>query len=475
MENEGRTLPLQRPSNTAAMTGAGKLQLPASCDPPGPQNPPEQLVWVIFGATGHVGRSIAKAALSHHDLVTTVGQSREDILTSTQSSFRAYPDHYLPLSCDIRIRSTVEDVIQQSIAHWGRIDIIANCTGYGVIGACEDQDDYDIRNQFETNFFGTINILGASLPYFRTRQPSQRQTSTSVKHEPSSESSTRSPEDEPRHSSALGGRYLIFSSTCGALGVPGLGPYSATKHAVEGLIESMLYETHAFNIKATLVEPGHLRPDDDDDDEHKIAASTPPADSPEEESRRKSRNRTDPSRLASTHFQYKPPHPKSPYKTPTSPATHPLRVLAWLSRTPTPSPSTSSSTKPPNQPLTSTARCAEVVWQLGHCAYPPLRLLLGAFAVESMRDRLRCVIEEIEEWRWLGFDGDGEDVEEESREAVIKGGGEDGDGEEEGAEDMGEEGPGDGEGNGMEDDEAAGEGGDKDEGRVGPVSSGNNK
>ncbi|KAI4107816.1 MAG: hypothetical protein LQ339_002426 [Xanthoria mediterranea] len=457
------------------MTGAGKLQLPASCDPPGPQNPPEQLVWVIFGATDHIGRSIAKTALSHHDLVTTVGQSREDILTSIQSSFKAYPDRYLPLFCDIRIRSTVEDVIQQSIAHWGRIDIIANCTGYGVIGACEDQDDYDIRNQFETNFFGTINILGASLPYFRTRPPSQRQTPTSVKHEPSSESSTRSPEDEPRHSSAPGGRYLIFSSTCGALGVPGLGPYSATKHAVEGLIESMLYETHAFNIKATLVESGHLWPDDGDNDEHNVAASTPPAESPEEEeeeeSRRKSHHGTDPSRLASTHFQYKPPHPKSPYNTPTSPATHPLRVLAWLSRTPTPS-STSSSTKPPNQPLTSTARCAEVIWQLGHCAYPPLRLLLGAFAVESMRDRLRCVIEEIEEWRWLGFDDDGEEVEEESRDAVIKGGGEDGDGDEEGAEEMGEEAPS--EGDGMEDEDAAGEGGDKDEGMVGPASSSNN-
>ncbi|KAI4267548.1 MAG: hypothetical protein L6R38_008215, partial [Xanthoria sp. 2 TBL-2021] len=252
------------------MTGAGKLQLPASCDPPGPQNPPEQLVWVIFGATDHIGRSIAKAALSHRDLVTTVGQSRGDTLPSIQSPFRAYTDRYLPLLCDIRIRSTVEDVIQRSIAHWGRIDIIANCTGYGVIGACEDQDDYDIRNQFETNFFGTINILSASLPYFRTRQRHQHQTSTSIKHEPGSERSTRSPEDEQQQS-LLGGRYLIFSSTCGALGVPGLGPYSATKHAVEGLIESMLYETHAFNIKATLVEPGHLQPDDDEDN---IDAST---------------------------------------------------------------------------------------------------------------------------------------------------------------------------------------------------------
>ena len=102
----------------------------------------------------------------------------------------------------------------------------------GVIGACEDQDDFDLRNQFNTNFLGTLHILHLSLPHFRAQNH---------------------------------GRYLIFSSTAGALGVPGLGPYCATKYAVEGLIESMLYEIDVFNIKATLVEPGHVRLDEPDD------------------------------------------------------------------------------------------------------------------------------------------------------------------------------------------------------------------
>ncbi|KAL8767695.1 MAG: hypothetical protein Q9209_005875 [Squamulea sp. 1 TL-2023] len=409
MEDEGRALPSR---GSSAMTNAGKLQLPASCDPPGPQNSPEQLVWVIFGATGHIGRSVAKAALAHNDLVTGVGRSHEDTLPSVQGTFRAYPDCYLPLLCDVRVRSTVEDAIQQSITHWGRIDIIANCTGYGVIGACEDQDDYDIRNQFETNFFGTVNILHASLPYFRTRQRYQQTpSSTSIKHEPSEERSIPSTDDEQQ---PLGGRYLIFSSTFGALGIPGLGPYSATKHAVEGLIESMLYETHAFNIRATLVEPGHLRHDDVED-----ASTSAKNQRPESGGHGSS---------PSTHFLLKPPLPNSPYNTPTSPASHPLRVLQWLSQP--------SESNPGNQPhpCTSTVRCAELVWQLGHCTYPPLRLLLGAFAVESVRDRLRCVIEEIEEWRWLGF-GSGEEEEEEDAE---------GDGRE-GSREVKEEGEGDGE------------------------------
>ena len=100
-----------------------------------------------------------------------------------------------------------------------------------MIGACEDQDEHELRSQFETNFHGTLNIIQLSLPYFRKENY---------------------------------GRYLIFSSTSGALGVPGLGPYCATKYAVEGLIESMLYEIDVFNIKATLVEPGHMRLDEPD-------------------------------------------------------------------------------------------------------------------------------------------------------------------------------------------------------------------
>ena len=221
------------------------------------------------------------------------------------------------------------------------MDIVANCSGYGVIGACEDQDEYEIRNQFETNFWGVLNIIQLSLPYFRERRDA----------------------DGERE----GGRYLIFSSTSGALGVPGLGPYCATKYAVEGLIESMLYETDAFGIRATLVEPGHVRRDD------------PPSPT----------SRANPLPTYG-HFLIK--SASTPYSNPTAPAGHAKRMVQWLGD---------------KQP-TSAVKAAELVWQLGHCSYPPLRLLLGSFAVESVRDRLRCVTEEIEDWKWLCFKGEGD-------------------------------------------------------------------
>ena len=315
----------------------------------------------VFGATGHIGRSIVKSALSHNDLVTAVGWTSEDTVASMSSLYPHPPNSssppslssssspassnnrvpYLPLLCDVRVRETVDAVFKTALAHWGKMDIVANCSGYGVIGACEDQDEYEIRNQFETNFWGVLNIIQLSLPYFRERRDA----------------------DGERE----GGRYLIFSSTSGALGVPGLGPYCATKYAVEGLIESMLYETDAFGIRATLVEPGHVRRDD------------PPS----------ATSRANPLPTYG-HFLIKPA--SVPYSSPTAPAGHAKRMVQWLGD---------------KQP-TSAVKAAELVWQLGHCSYPPLRLLLGSFAVESVRDRLRCVTEEIEDWKWLCFKGEGD-------------------------------------------------------------------
>ncbi len=326
-------------------TSRMKLQLPASCDPPQPGAPVKQLVWIVsysaslllnlppaehqandaqvFGGTGHMGRSLVKSVLSHGDLVTTVGRVIE---TAPGAIATLNSDVCLGQLCDVRDDASVARVIERTLERFGRIDCIVNCSGYGVIGACEDQDEHELRNQFETNFMGTLHIVQASLPYFRQQN---------------------------------GGRYLIFSSTSGALGVPGLGPYCATKYAVEGLIEAMLYEVDSYNIKATLVEPGLVRRDEPDSATNPLPTWG--------------------------HFLIKPA--SEAYSHATSPALHAKRMVQWLGD---------------RQP-TSAVKCAELVWQLGHCSYPPLRLLLGSYAIESIRDRLRSVTEELEDWKHLNY------------------------------------------------------------------------
>lgn len=292
-----------------------------------------------------MGRSLVKCAISRGDLVTAVGKTFETAPQEMRDA--AQGDNYSGTLCDVRAAESVAGVVDSALMRFGRIDVIANCSGYGVIGACEDQDEHEIRNQFETNYMGTLNIIQASLPYFRRQN---------------------------------GGRYLIFSSTSGALGVPGLGPYCATKYAVEGLIEAMLYETDSFNVKATLVEPGLVRRDEPDSLVNPLPTWG--------------------------HFLIKPA--TEPYAQVTSPALHAKRMVQWLGD---------------RQP-TSAIKCAELVWQLAHCSYPPLRLLLGSYAIESIRDRLRSVTEELEDWKRLNFpsppDQVGEDFEFRNRREVTE-------------------------------------------------------
>ena len=308
-----------------------------------------------------MGRSLVRAALIHNDRVCAIGQSHSTDTTESMRSLHLSADstisteepqlkqqNYLPVLCDVRVRSTVSSALQTALIHFGSLDIIANCSGHGIIGACEDQSEADIRNQFETNFMGTLNIIQLSLPHFRDQQA---------------------------------GRYIIFSSTSGALGVPGLGPYCATKYAVEGLIESMLYEVDGFGIKATLVVGGHMRRDEIPIESEKPADGSmrPQHIKPEDGAQ------PDTHLKPFQHFHIKPA--SAPYASSTSPAGHFKRMLQWIGD---------------NQP-TSATRSAELVWQLGHCSFPPLRLLLGSYAVESIRDRLRSIIEEIEDWKHLGF------------------------------------------------------------------------
>ncbi|KAI7053770.1 NAD(P)-binding protein [Hortaea werneckii] len=386
--------PSSRPPTASASASAPRLTLPATTDPPSDTNPPTQKIWLVFGATGHIGRSLVKAALSHGDLVAAVGRTMENSMAQMQG----WHDNCEGMLCDVRVRETVRACLDRCLQRFGRIDIIVNCTGYGVIGACEDQDPSDLRSQFETNFLGTLNIIQLSLPYFRQK------SSSSPGYD---DESTPSTSGGGGSSPSSGGRYLIFSSTSGALGVPGLGPYCATKYATEGLIESMLYEIDTFGIKATLVEPGHLRLDEPTglDDKanngsyHPSSSSDPNYPPPHHHHHPPPTTNSDPTPTNNSthpplrrygHFFVKPP--SHPYATPNAPAGHARRVVQWLAD---------------RQP-TSAVKSAELVWQLGHCRFPPLRLLLGSFAVESVRDRLKSITEEIEDWKFLHFPAGGE-------------------------------------------------------------------
>lgn len=97
-----------------------RLHLPASTDPPSESNTPSQKVWLIYGATGHVGRSLVKCVLNHGDSVTAVGRTMEN----TIEQMRDWHPRCQGLLCDVRVRETVKAVMTETIGHWGRIDVI---------------------------------------------------------------------------------------------------------------------------------------------------------------------------------------------------------------------------------------------------------------------------------------------------------------------------------------------------------------
>ncbi|KAG0644073.1 hypothetical protein HOY80DRAFT_1007059 [Tuber brumale] len=294
-----------------------RTYLPASSEPPSPSKPSEQAVWLVFGATGHLGKSICRVALARGDCVTAVGRNfpEEEVV------MQGWHQMCQGLVCDVRVRDTISKVFTSAMDRWGKIDIVVNC----IIGACEDQDEHEIRAQFETNLIGAANIFQLTLPYFRGRGS---------------------------------GMYIVFSCTAGTLGIPGLGPYCATKWAVEGLTESLMYEVEPLGIKVTIVVPGLSRRDEPDE------------------------NLNGPAPMWG-HFLLKPP--ADAYRATNSPAQHATRMIDWLKY------------KEP----TSAIRIAEITWELGHSAHPPLRLFLGGHAVEAVRDRLRSTIEEVSSYLLL--------------------------------------------------------------------------
>ena len=104
-----------------------------------------------------------------------------------------------------------------------RIDVLVNNAGFSVAGFAENMTLAELRQQFETNFFGNVAMTKAVLPVMRAQKS---------------------------------GHIITVTSVAGLLGQPMLSAYSASKYALEGWSESLRIETHSLGIRVSLVEPG---------------------------------------------------------------------------------------------------------------------------------------------------------------------------------------------------------------------------
>ena len=118
--------------------------------------------WLVTGASGGLGQAICRAALDVGDRV--VATARESI---HRDILGADDDRVVLRRLDVTDAVAARGVVDEAVGTFGRVDPVVNNAGYGHFGAVEELSDHDIRQQFEVNFFGLVNVTRAALPHLR--------------------------------------------------------------------------------------------------------------------------------------------------------------------------------------------------------------------------------------------------------------------------------------------------------------------
>jgi NAD(P)-dependent dehydrogenase (short-subunit alcohol dehydrogenase family) len=177
-------------------------------------------VWFITGASKGFGFEIARAALSSGDkVVATVRKNAKELAARLGDEDRA-----LVVTLDVTNEEEVKAGVNAAIYRFGRIDVLVNNAGYGLLAATEEASSEEVKKQYDTNVFGLLNVTRAVLPYLR-KQGS--------------------------------GHIINISSLFGYLNtIPGFSVYGSTKYAVEGITEGLAVELKPLGIHVTAAAPG---------------------------------------------------------------------------------------------------------------------------------------------------------------------------------------------------------------------------
>jgi NAD(P)-dependent dehydrogenase (short-subunit alcohol dehydrogenase family) len=179
-------------------------------------------VWLITGSSTGLGHALAQAVLERgYHLVATARKPEQ-----LKDLRDRYPDRVITVALDVTNEQSVQQAIAAALDAYDRIDVLVNNAGYGAFGAIEEFSTDDIRQQFEVNFFGLLDVTRAVLPTMREQRS---------------------------------GHILNISSVGGFASFSGAGIYSASKFALEGASEALAQEVKPLGIKVTIIEPGAFR------------------------------------------------------------------------------------------------------------------------------------------------------------------------------------------------------------------------
>lgn len=180
-------------------------------------------VWYVTGASQGLGLTLIKQLLSAGYRVAATSRSAAGLEQAAGGTNR---DQFLALEVDLTSPDAIRQSIEQTVATFGRIDVIVNNAGYGMEGTVEELEEEKIRAIFEINVLATIHVTKYALPYLRKQRS---------------------------------GHIINISSVAGFVGAPGWAIYSATKSAVIAFSEVLALDVQEFGIKVTVIGPSGFR------------------------------------------------------------------------------------------------------------------------------------------------------------------------------------------------------------------------
>jgi len=172
---------------------------------------------LITGCSSGIGREVAKLFQRNG---WNVAASMRNPAAETELN---QLENVICPQLDLLDKASIEQAVQATLDKFGYIDVLVNNAGYALMGAFETLDEAQIRRQFDTNVFGLMEVCRAVLPHFRSRN---------------------------------NGVLINVASMVGRFPLPLYSVYNASKFAVEGFTETLIYELENFNIKVKLIEPG---------------------------------------------------------------------------------------------------------------------------------------------------------------------------------------------------------------------------
>ena len=267
--------------------------------------------WLITGADKGLGYSTAKAALEQGDQVVVTVLAAD----GSHGLLAQYPDRLRAFHLDARDHARFREIVAKAAQAFGRIDVLVNNAGYGLLAVAEATPAEKYRAMFEVNFFGLAEMTHAVLPVMRKQRS---------------------------------GHIINLSSKAGFGASPGFAFYSASKFAVEGYSEAVAKEVKHLGIHVTIIEPGGFRSD--------FAGPS----------------------LVTTQIETEDYAPLN-------------QLIADYAK------------ERHGRQQSDPAKFGPALCQLVAAETPPLRLPLGQDSLEMIRDDIRAVVQELDQWEPLSL------------------------------------------------------------------------